>query len=536
KLDHRAGRDASGKVGDGVGILIQISHSFFADACAKEEIHLKERGDYGIGMFFLPADQLKATFAERMFAVIARKNGLKVLGWRSVPVCPEILGEAARSCMPRIRQVFLERPKEVERGIAFDRLLYITRREFEQGSEDTYVCSLSSRTIVYKGMFLVNQLRQFYPDLQNSLYETAIAIVHSRFSTNTRPSWQRAHPYRMIAHNGEINTIRGNVDRMLAREETMSSDLLANDLDKIYPVINAGGSDSAMVDNTLEFLYYAGMDLPLAMMLMVPEPWKNQKNMDPQKRDFYHYYATMMEPWDGPAAVLFSDGDLVGATLDRNGLRPARYYITDDGRVILASEVGVLDLNPAHIVTKSRLMPGKMLLVDTKKKKVISDAELKQYYASRKPYGEWLDLNLLHLHDLKIPNHKVEMYPQEERDRLYKVFGYSYEDVKEQILPMAANGNEPTMSMGHDIPLAVLSDKPESLFNYIQQQFAQVTNPPIDCLREKVVTDTTVYIGSDGNLLHDEAENCRVLEITQPILSEVQMMQIRTLHRPGFQT
>lgn len=536
KLDHRAGRDASGKVGDGVGILMQISHRFFADACAKEEIHLKERGDYGIGMFFLPADQLKATFAERMFAVIARKNGLKVLGWRSVPVCPEILGEAARSCMPRIRQVFLERPKEVERGIAFDRLLYITRREFEQGSEDTYVCSLSSRTIVYKGMFLVNQLRQFYPDLQSSLYETAIAIVHSRFSTNTRPSWQRAHPYRMIAHNGEINTIRGNVDRMLAREETMSSDLLANDLDKIYPVINAGGSDSAMVDNTLEFLYYAGMDLPLAMMLMVPEPWKNQKNMDPQKRDFYHYYATMMEPWDGPAAVLFSDGDLVGATLDRNGLRPARYYITDDGRVILASEVGVLDLNPAHIVTKSRLMPGKMLLVDTKKKKVISDAELKQYYASRKPYGEWIDLNLLHLHDLKIPNHKVEMYPQEERDRLYKVFGYSYEDVKEQILPMAANGNEPTMSMGHDIPLAVLSDKPESLFNYIQQQFAQVTNPPIDCLREKVVTDTTVYIGSDGNLLHDEAENCRVLEITQPILSEVQMMQIRTLHRPGFQT
>ena len=536
KLDHRAGRDASGKVGDGVGILMQISHKFFKKAAAKEGIVLKDARDYGIGMFFFPQDKLKCTFAQRMFEVIASKNGLKILGWRNVPVHPEILGDRAKNCMPNIRQVFIERPQDCNRGIDFDRKLYITRREFEQGSEDTYICSLSSRTIVYKGMFLVNQLRRFYDDMQSDDYETAIAIVHSRFSTNTTPSWQRAHPYRFIAHNGEINTIRGNADRMLAREETMSSDLLKDDLDKIYPVINASGSDSAMVDNTLEFLYYSGMDLPLAMMVMVPEPWKNQRDMNQEKRDFYHYYATMMEPWDGPAAILFSDGDMVGATLDRNGLRPARYYVTDDGRLILSSEVGVLDIAPEHILKKSRLMPGKMLLVDTKQKRIISDEELKKKYSEAQPYGEWLDLNLLYLQNLKIPNKKVPEYDQTSRDRLYKVFGYTYADVKDQILPMAANGQEPTVSMGHDIPLAVLNDKPSSLFDYIQQQFAQVTNPPIDSIREKVVTDTTVYIGSDGNLLSEKSDNCRVLEVNNPILTGVDLMKIRTLNQPGFHT
>ena len=536
KLDHRAGRDGTGKVGDGVGILLQISHRFFSRVCKEENIAIGDKGDYGVGMLFLPNDPMQCTFTERMLEVIANKNGLEVLGWRKVPVHPEVLGEPARKVMPVIKQVFFKRPEGVKPGIDFDRRLYITRREFEQGSDNTYVCSFSSRTVVYKGMFLVNQLRQFYPDLDAEDNETAIAIVHSRFSTNTKPSWERAHPYRMIAHNGEINTIRGNVDRMLAREETLSSDLLKDDLDKIYPVVSASGSDSAMVDNTLEFLYYAGMDLPLAMMLMIPEPWKNQKNMDQEKRDFYHYYATMMEPWDGPAAIIFTDGDVVGATLDRNGLRPSRYYITDNGKLILASEVGVLDIDPAHIVTKSRLMPGKMLVVDTKRKRVISDEELKEAYAKRQPYGEWLDGNLLHMSDLKIPNRRVKQYPQDERDRLYKVFGYTYEDVKEIILPMAENAVEPTMSMGHDIPLAVLSKQTPSIFDYIQQEFAQVTNPPIDSLREKVVTDTTVYIGSDGNLLKDAPENCRVLEISQPILTEVDLMQIRTLNRPGFRT
>lgn len=536
KLEHRAGKDASGKVGDGVGILLQISHDFFPGAAREAGIALKEKGDYGVGMFFMPADQLKRTFAKRMFEVIAEKNGLHFLGWREVPVHPEILGDMARNCMPRILQCFIERPANVERGIEFDRRLYVLRREFEPSSEDTYICSLSSRTIVYKGMFLVNQLRAFYDDLRNPVYKTAIAIVHSRFSTNTTPSWDRAHPYRMIAHNGEINTIRGNIDRMLAREETISSPLLEKDIDKIFPVVARTGSDSAMLDNTLEFLYMNGMDLPLAMMATIPEPWKHNRFIKEKRKDFYHYYATMMEPWDGPAAIIFSDGDLVGATLDRNGLRPSRYYITDDNRLILSSEVGVLPIPAEHIVKKSRLMPGRILLVDTKKKKIITDDECKDYYATRQPYGEWLDGNLLHLENLSIPNRKIEVHTQEMRDRLYKVFGYTYEDVKSGILPMAMNGVEQTASMGHDIPLAVLSKNHQPLFYYFKQLFAQVTNPPIDSLREKIVTDTTVYIGSDGNLLEEKSENCKMLEVDNPILNGVDILKIRQLDQPGFRT
>ena len=536
KLEHRAGKDASGKVGDGVGILLQISHSFFKKAALMQGIQLRDERDYGVGMFFFPEDQLKRTFAKRMFEVITEKNGLRFLGWREVPVHPEILGQVAVDCMPHILQCFIERPEDAERGIDFDRRLYVLRREFEQSSEDTYICSLSSRTIVYKGMFLVKQLRAFYDDLRDPDYRTAIAIVHSRFSTNTTPSWDRAHPYRMIAHNGEINTIRGNIDRMLAREETMSSPLLEKDVEKIFPVVERSGSDSAMLDNTLEFLYMNGIDLPLAMMMTIPEPWKHNRFMDQNKKDFYHYYATMMEPWDGPAAILFSDGDVVGATLDRNGLRPSRYYITDDNRLILSSEVGVLDIDPKHIVQKSRLQPGRMLLVDTKAQRIIADEECKESYAAREPYGEWLDRNLLHIEDLKIPNRKIPTHTQEMRDRLYKVFGYSYEDVKSVILPMAQNGIEQTASMGHDVPLAVLSKQHQLLFNYFKQLFAQVTNPPIDSLREKIVTDTTVYIGSDGNLLQDQADNCRVLEVENPILTGVELMKIKDLDQPGFRT
>ena len=470
----------------------------------------------------------------RMLEVITQKEGLKFLGWRKVPVHPEILGAPARDCMPYISQCFIERPKDCAKGIDFDRRLYVVRREFEQSSEDTYICSLSSRTIVYKGMFLVMQLRKFYDDLQDHDYETAIAIVHSRFSTNTTPSWNRAHPYRMIAHNGEINTIRGNIDRMLAREETMFSPVMEKDIDKIFPVVNTAGSDSAMLDNTLEFLYMNGMDLPLAMMVTIPEPWKHNGFMSEDRKDFYHYYATMMEPWDGPAAILFSDGDLVGATLDRNGLRPSRYYITDDNRLILASEVGVLDIAPEHVVKKGRLEPGKILLVDTVQKRIISDAECKNYYSHRQPYGEWLDSHLLHLENLSIPNKKIPTHSQEMRDKLYKVFGYTNEDVNDEILPMALNGVEPTASMGHDVPLAVLSKQHQLLFNYFKQLFAQVTNPPIDSLREKIVTDTTVYIGSDGDLLNEKGKNCTVLEVNNPILTGVDIMKIRSLDQPGF--
>ena len=536
KLEHRAGKDATGEVGDGVGILTQISHKFFAKAAKEAGIAIGGEGDYGIGMFFLPQESLKRTFAIRMFEVIADKNGVEILGWRRVPVHEEILGKVAVDCMPYISQCFIRRPAKTAKGIDFDRKLYVIRREFEQSSEDTYICSLSSRTIVYKGMFLVGQLRRFYNDLQSDQYEAAIAMVHSRFSTNTLPSWHRAHPYRMIAHNGEINTIRGNIDRMLAREETMTSPVMENDIDKIFPVVDRSGSDSAMLDNTLEFLYMNGMPLALAMMVIIPEPWKNNTFMSEDKKDFYHYYATMMEPWDGPAAILFTDGEVLGATLDRNGLRPSRYYITDDDRLILSSEVGVLDIEPQHIIKKARLEPGRILLVDTKQKRIISDEECKTYYAGRSPYGEWLDRNLLHLDKLPIPNHKIPVHTQQMRDRLYKVFGYTYEDVRDGILPMAENGVEPTMSMGHDAPLAVLSKAHQLLFNYFKQMFAQVTNPPIDSLREKIVTDTTVYIGSDGDLLQEKSSNCTVLEVNNPVLTGVDILKIRNLNKPGFRT
>ncbi|MCR5671700.1 MAG: glutamate synthase large subunit [Butyrivibrio sp.] len=534
KLEHRAGKDATGKVGDGVGILVQISHSFFSKEAAKLGISLKKAGDYGIGMFFFPQDDMKRMFAKRMLEVIAEKENLKVLGWRDVEIHPEILGEVARNCMPHISQCFIERPADVARGLDFDRRLYCLRREYEKSSEDTYICSFSSRTVVYKGMFLVTQLRNFYQDLLDPDYKTAVAMVHSRFSTNTTPSWQRAHPYRMIAHNGEINTIKGNSDRMLAREETMSSTVFGDDLSKVYPVIASSGSDSAMLDNTLEFLYMNGMDLPLAMMLTIPEPWKHNDFMAQDRKDFYHYYATMMEPWDGPAAVLFTDGEVFGATLDRNGLRPSRYYVTSDGRLILSSEVGVLDIPEDMIVKKSRLSPGHMLLVDTRQGRIISDEECKEKYATAKPYGEWIDRHLLHLANLSIPNKKIPTSSQQQRDRLYKVFGYSYEDVKAQIMPMAMNGVEATVSMGTDVPLAFVSQHHQPLFCYFKQLFAQVTNPPIDSLREKVVTDTTVYIGSDGDLLNEKSDNCRVLEVNNPILTGVDLMKIEALDQPGF--
>ena len=536
KLEHRAGKDAAGKTGDGVGILLQISHRFFSRVTEEQGIHLGGERDYGIGMFFFPQDTLKRNQAKKMFEIIVEKEGMKFLGWRKVPIQPDTLGEKALSCMPYIEQGFVERPRNLSRGLDFDRRLYVARREFEQSNDNTYVVSCSSRTVVYKGMFLVGQLRKFYPDLQDADYESAIAMVHSRFSTNTNPSWERAHPNRFILHNGEINTIRGNADRMLSREETMSSDYMsADDLDKVFPVVNAEGSDSAMLDNTLEFMVMNGMPLPLAVMVCIPEPWSNDENMSRAKRDLYHYYATMMEPWDGPASILFSDGDCVGAVLDRNGLRPSRYYITDDDQLILSSEVGVLEIAPEKIVKKSRLQPGKMLLVDTVAGRLIGDDELKETYARHQPYGEWLDQNLVSLNELTIPNKGVASHTQEQRDRLYKAFGYTYEDVKTAILPMAQAGAEPTSAMGIDIPLAVLSENHQPLFNYFKQLFAQVTNPPIDAIREKVVTDTTVYVGSGGNLLREGEANCRALQIENPILTSVDLLKIKSMKKPGFQ-
>ena len=485
-------------------------------------------------MFFFPQNELKRNQAKKMFEIIVEKEGMEFLGWREVPVVPEVLGHKARECMPYIMQAFIKKPEDVKKGIDFDRRLYVVRRVFEQSTDNTYVPSLSSRTIVYKGMFLVGQLRTFFSDLQDSSYESAIAIVHSRFSTNTNPSWERAHPNRFIVHNGEINTIRGNADKMLAREETMASPMLQDELHKVLPVVNTQGSDSAMLDNTLEFLTMSGMDLPLAVMITIPEPWANNMTISQEKRDFYQYYATMMEPWDGPASILFSDGDVMGAVLDRNGLRPSRYYITKDDQLILSSEVGVLEIPEDQILVKERLHPGKMLLVDTLQGKVISDDELKETYAKRQPYGEWLDSNLVELKNLKIPNLPVQEYSRTERARLQKAFGYSYEEYRTSIRNMALNGSEGIASMGVDTPLAVLSHQHQPLFNYFKQLFAQVTNPPIDAIREEIVTSTTVYVGRDGNLLEERPVNCQVLKINNPILTNTDMLKIKNMKIDGF--
>ena len=533
-LEHRAGKDAEGKTGDGVGILLQVSHKFFKKVCTPLGISLKGERDYGVGMFFLPQDELKRNQAKNIFEVITKKEGLNFLGWREVPVHPDVLGKTAVDCMPCIMQAFIERPEKVNRGLDFDRRLYIVRRVFEQSSDDTYVVSLSSRTIVYKGMFLVGQLRQFFGDLQDEDYESAIAMVHSRFSTNTAPSWQRAHPNRFIVHNGEINTIRGNADKMRAREETMESGALKGELHKVLPAINTSGSDSAMLDNALEFMVMSGMELPLAVMIAIPEPWVNNRSMSQNKKDFYQYYATMMEPWDGPASILFSDGDVMGAVLDRNGLRPSRYYITDDDNLILSSEVGVLDIDPSKILVKERLHPGKMLLVDTVAGRVIDDEELKEKYANEEPYGEWLDSNLIQLKDLPIPNKDIPKYTKEECTRLQKAFGYTYEDVKTSILTMAKNGGEGIAAMGIDIPLSVLSQKRQPLFGYFKQLFAQVTNPPIDAIREEIVTSTVIYVGKDGNLLEKKEENCKMLRVNNPILTNTDLLKIKNMKVEGF--
>lgn len=533
-LEHRAGKDADGKTGDGVGIMLQISHEFFKKETKKLGISIGKEREYGVGMFFFSKNELRRNQAKKLFEIVVQKEGLEFLGWRTVPVNPSILGQKAVNSMPCIIQGFVKKPEEIKKGLEFDRRLYIARRVFEQSNEDTYVVSLSSRTIVYKGMFLVNELRMFFNDLKDSDYKSAIATVHSRFSTNTNPSWQKAHPNRIIVHNGEINTITGNADKMTAREENISCEALADQMYKVMPVIDSNGSDSARLDNALEFMMMSGMELPLAVMITIPEPWAYNRTMSKSKRDFYQYYATMMEPWDGPASILFSDGDIMGAVLDRNGLRPSRYYITTDNKLILSSEVGVLDIPTEKILKKDRLRPGKMLLVDTVKKKLISDDELKDHYSSRQPYGEWLDSNLVSLKDLRIPNKNVVRYSGNELARLQKAFGYTYEDIKTSILTMAKTGGEGISAMGADIPLAALSKTNQPLFNYFKQLFAQVTNPPFDAIRENIVTATSVYIGKDGNILEEKAENCRVLKIQNPILTSTDILKIKAMDVSGF--
>ena len=539
-LEHRAGKDAEGKTGDGVGILLQISHTYFSKVAKELNIPIGDKREYGIGMFFFPQTKAKYEKAMKTFEQVLKEENLEFLGWREVPVNPSVLGSKALESMPHIMQAFIKKPKDCEKGIAFDRKLYVARMVFEKRETETYVVSCSSRTIVYKGMFLVKQLRLFYEDLNSPDYHSAIGIVHSRFSTNTNPSWQRSHPNRMMVHNGEINTITGNVDKMLSRENILKSDVLGDRMKDIVPMLDVRGSDSARLDNTLEFMMMSGMDLPLAVMATIPEPWQHIPTMSREKKAFYQYYATMMEPWDGPASIIFSDGDIMGAVLDRNGLRPSRYYLTDDGKgnryLILSSEVGALEIPSDVIVKKERLHPGKMLLVDTVKGELIEDETLKNDYAKRQPYGEWLDHNLYPLADLKIPNKRPFRYHGMELKRLQRAFGYTYETMYSMMIPMALNGGEPTAAMGVDVPIPTLSKQNPPLFDYFKQLFAQVTNPPIDSIRESVITDTTVYLGAAGNLLKEEEANCRVLKVENPILTSLDLMKIRDSHIEGLQT
>jgi glutamate synthase domain-containing protein 2/glutamate synthase domain-containing protein 1/glutamate synthase domain-containing protein 3 len=542
-LDHRGARGAEPNTGDGAGILMQIPHQFFKNAGLDLGITLPDPGEYAVGMIFLPQDPGHRLECEKILARLIRDEGQTLLGWRTVPTRDASLGSSAKACMPFIRQVFIGRNPEIRDHLAFERKLYLIRKQAERairysgmkGWDSFYVASLSPETIVYKGMLIPEQLEEFFPDLSDTSVESALALVHSRFSTNTFPSWERAHPNRYLIHNGEINTLRGNINWMHARESMFQSEIFGEDISKVMPVISPDGSDSSMFDECLEFIRLAGRSLPHAMMMMIPEPWSKHESMDADRKAFYEYHSSLMEPWDGPAAMAFSDGTIVGAVLDRNGLRPARYYITQDDQVILASEVGVVDLPPERILYKGRLQPGRMLLIDTKEGRIISDDELKQNLAAKHPYREWLDQYLFTLDQLAEapPLAEPELETLLQRQ---KAFGYSYEELRLILGPMAQDMVEPIGAMGTDIPLAVLSDQPQLLYNYFKQLFAQVTNPPIDAIREEIVTGTETFLGTEGNLLNPQPESCRQLKLEIPILSNGQLAKLARLHQPGFKS
>ncbi|WP_375104899.1 glutamate synthase large subunit [Paenibacillus sp. RS8] len=542
-MEHRGGQGSEPNSGDGAGIMLQIPHRFFASEAEKLGFALPEQGHYGVGMIFLSHDEKVRAQHETLLSTIIAEEGQEVLGYRDVPTYDEMLGKTAKAAKPFVRQVFIGRSSSVTNELSFERKLYVIRKRAElairyggvEEAESFYIPSLSCRKIVYKGMLTTEQVGQFYLDLQNEELESAIALVHSRFSTNTFPSWERAHPYRFMIHNGEINTLRGNVNWMHARQSLFKSEVFGEDLNKIKPVINPDGSDTAMFDNTFEFLYLSGRSLPQVAMMMVPEPWSNHDSMDADKKAFYEYHSTLMEPWDGPAAMGFTDGVQIGAILDRNGLRPARYYVTKDDMIILSSEAGVLDIPAEDILYKDRLKPGRMLLVDTKEGRIISDEEVKSAIASEKPYRQWLDEHLISLEELpdapELPNPKHDNVQQ-----LQQAFGYTFEDLRKVLEPMASTGAEAVGSMGYDAPLAVLSDRPQRLYNYFKQMFAQVTNPPIDAIREELVTSTTTTIGPERNLLKPEPESCRQISLHTPILSNEDFAKIRHVRRAGFKS
>ncbi|CCO08021.1 glutamate synthase large subunit [Desulforamulus hydrothermalis] len=542
-LDHRGGQGAEPDTGDGAGILMQLPHEFFVKECAKLNIQLPAAGQYAVGMLFLPTDPNRRAACRRLLERIVQEEGQTLLGWREVPVNNAMLGETAKMAQPAIWQVFLAAHAQLTDNLAFERKLYVirkrarkeARRSLLNEGETFYFASLSSRTVVYKGMLTPDQLNKFYLDLQDPQIKIALALVHSRFSTNTFPSWERAHPYRYLIHNGEINTLRGNVNWMHARQAMCRSDVFGEDLAKILPVIDQEGSDSLMFDNTLEFLYLAGRSLPHAAMMMIPEPWSHHESMSDEKKAFYEYHSCLMEPWDGPAAIAFTDGSIIGAVLDRNGLRPSRYYVTKDDMIVLASEVGVLDIPPEKVAYKDRLRPGRMLLVDTGEGRIVSDEELKKQIASAYPYRQWINEYMVSLEDL--PAAPADRQPAcENINQLQQVFGYTHEDLVKILEPMAKNGVDPVGAMGHDASLAVLSEKPQLLYNYFKQLFAQVTNPPIDAIREEIITATETTLGSEKNLIQPEPDSCRRIRIKTPILSNQDLAKLRCLRRAGFQT
>ena len=545
-LRHRGACGCEVNTGDGAGILLQIPHEFLLKATHAVGIHLPAPGQYGVGTVFLPRDRAVRRRLQRRFEAIVNEEDQRFLGWRRVPTIHAGLGRTARACEPAIFQAFIGRDPDaldLLEDDAFERKLYVIRRRAEQairyggtiaGGEHFYVASLSMRTIVYKGMLMAEQLGPYFPDLLHPSAASALAIVHSRFSTNTFPSWERAHPYRYLAHNGEINTLRGNINWFHTREAMLQSQLFGAELKKVLPIIAEDGSDSGMFDNAFELLILAGRSLPHAMMMMIPEPWQHDETMSAEKRAFYEFHSSFMEAWDGPAAVAFTDGIRLGATLDRNGLRPARYYVTDDDRVILASEVGVLDVPPERIVYKGRLQPGRMLLIDTEAGRIVDNDELKQDIATQHPYQDWLESNLLTLADLRGSEPKAAPAEPTDLRVRQKAFGYTTEELRLLLGPMARSGVEAIGSMGTDTPLAVLSNRPQLLYNYFKQLFAQVTNPPIDAIREAIVTATRVTVGPERNLLHPVPEAARLVSLPSPVLTNTALARIRSLDTPGL--
>jgi glutamate synthase (ferredoxin) len=542
-LDHRGACGCEYNTGDGAGILMQMPHTFLQKVCANARIDLPPAGQYGAGIIFLPPEAAERRECEQLFGKIVAEEGQHVIGWRDLPTNNSTLGETSKASEPFMRQVFIRRNANLTDDVAFERKLFVIRKRATNeirragfpGGEYWYVSSLSHRTLVYKGMLNTVQVDEYFADLADPTMETALALVHSRFSTNTFPSWDRGHPYRYVAHNGEINTLRGNINWMRARQAMFESDLFGPDLKKILPVINTNGSDSAMFDNCLEMLVMAGRSLPHAVMMMIPEPWANHESMSDEKKAFYEYHSCLMEPWDGPASIAFTDGKKIGAVLDRNGLRPSRYYVTKDDLVIMASEVGVLDIAPERVLHKGRLQPGRMFLVDTEEGRIVADEEIKHQIASAHPYREWLDKYMVELADvpdaphLPGPSHETIL-------RRQQAFGYTFEDLRIIMSPMAKDGVEAIGSMGTDTPLAVLSDKPQPLYNYFKQLFAQVTNPPIDCIREELITSAETTIGSERDLLHPVPESCRLIELKSPILTNEELAKLRHVNMPGFKS